>query len=68
MTDLLDNAGGENSAQHHQNDAHKAYQDLQIQQLAERVIHQAGRSATPDFLKAVAYQVIALANAKGGAR
>lgn len=53
MTDFFNNANGE--GQKHKDDAHKAYHDLQVRQLAERVIHQAGRSATPDFLKAVAF-------------
>lgn len=48
--------------------AEQAYLDLEARSHAERVVRAAGRSASPEFLKAIAYELISLASAKGGAR
>lgn len=48
--------------------AASAYQAMEVRNHAERTIRAAGRSASPDFLKAIAAEIVAQANAKGAAR
>ena len=46
-------------------DIYKKARDLEVRSLAERVIHQAGRSASPEFLHEVAVAIAQEAQKKG---
>lgn len=43
-----------------------AYQAMEVRNHAERTIRAAGRKASPDFLRAIAAEIVAQANARGG--
>lgn len=45
-----------------------AYQAMEIRNHAERAIRAAGRNASPEFLRAIAAEIVAQANTRGAAR
>jgi len=49
-------------------DSYRAARDLEVQQLAEKTIRQAGKGASPEFLKEVAVAILEASQSRGGSR
>lgn len=47
-------------------DVYQRARDLEVQQIAERTVSLAGRSASPDFLGEIAVKIAEIAQKKGG--
>jgi hypothetical protein len=67
MTDLFDYYAPTGKTQTDLSPA-DAYQAMEVRNHAERAIRAAGRNASPDFLKAIAAEIVAQANTTGAAR